>query len=68
MENFPRRSRLDLNTPAELSIHKAITEVENVGADERLTKAVILLGEAKDFLSNYVDEQLKLEEAETNNS
>lgn len=55
---IPRRARLDLNTKAELSISKAIDEIENLGADPRLTKAQIKLQEAKDLLSDYVDEQL----------
>lgn len=52
---FPRRNRLDLNTPAELAIYNALQEVEKVGADERLTESVILLGEAKDQLSDFID-------------
>jgi len=52
---FPRRNRLDLNTPAELAIYEAIQEVEKVGADVRLTDVVIMLGKAKDLLSDFVD-------------
>jgi len=54
---FPRRSRLDLNTPAELAIHNAIQEVEKIGADIRLTNAQIKLQEAKDLVSDFIDEQ-----------
>lgn len=56
--NFPRRNRLDLNTPSELSIFNAIQEVEKVGADPRLTDIVIMLGKAKDLLSDYVDSKM----------
>lgn len=56
INEFPRRNRLDRNTKSELSIHEAIQEVENLGADERLTTAVNLLGQAKDLVSDYIDE------------
>lgn len=56
--NIPRRNRMDLNIPAEASIQNAIWEVEKVGADVKLTEVVILLGKAKDLLSDYVDEKL----------
>mgnify|MGYP001595300047 CR=1 FL=1 len=54
----PRRIRLDLNNAAELAIHNAIQEVEKLGADVRLTNAVIKLQQAKDDVSNYVDAQM----------
>lgn len=60
MENkieVPRRNRLDLNTPAELSITKAIQEVELLGADMRLTEIVVGLSEIKSKLSDYIDSQ-----------
>lgn len=56
---IPRRIRLDLNTPAEKSIYDAIQEVEKAGADVKLTEAVILLGKAKDLVSDYVDSKCK---------
>lgn len=52
---FPRRNRLDLNTPAEKAIFSAMQEVEKAGAHPLLTEAVILLGKAKDLISDYVD-------------
>lgn len=56
MENeIPRRNRLYLNTPAEKAIYDAIQEVEKVGADPKLTDVVVMLGKAKDLLSDYVD-------------
>ena len=51
----PRRIRRDLWTPAERAIYDAIQAVEDAGADERLTDAVILLGRAKDRVGDYVD-------------
>ncbi len=56
---IPRRIRLDLNTPAELAIYNAMQEVEKVGADVKLTEAIILLGKAKDLVADYVDENNK---------
>lgn len=50
-----RRNRLDLMTPAELAIHKAIEEVEKVGADVRLTNAIMQLQKAKENVSNFTD-------------
>lgn len=56
--SFPRKIRLDLATPAEVAIRSAIDVVEKLGADVRLTNAVILLGQALDQVSHYVDEQI----------
>lgn len=54
--NVPRRNRLDLNTEAELAIYNAVQEAEKMGADVKLTEAVILLQKAKDLVADYVDE------------
>jgi hypothetical protein len=51
-----RRHNLNENSKAELSIHNAIKEVENLKADKRLTDAVILLLKAKELVSNFVDD------------
>jgi len=56
----PRRARLDLCKPAELLITNAIQEVEKVGADVRLTEAVNKLSEARNLISDYIDEQIEL--------
>lgn len=56
MENFPRRNQLDKCTPAELAIFNAMSEVEKAGADSNLTAAIIKLQEAKELVSDYVDE------------
>lgn len=50
-----RRIRLDLMHPAEKIIYEAIQEVEKVGADTGLTDAIILLSQAKDKVSDYLD-------------
>ncbi len=52
----PRRNRLDLSTPAELAIRNAVDEVEKIGADVRLTNAIILLDQARELVADFVDE------------
>jgi hypothetical protein len=46
-------------TPAELAITKAIEEVEKIGADVRLTNAVINLSDARNHVADYIDQQLR---------
>lgn len=62
---FPRRSRLDLCEAAEKIIYDAMQEVEKLGADERLTNAIVKLSEAKDLVSDFIDEK-KSKGIETN--
>jgi hypothetical protein len=57
MNEIPRRNRLDKCTPAELAIYAAMEQVEIVGADIKLTNAIIKLQEAKELVSDFVDEQ-----------
>lgn len=52
---IPRRSRLDLNQPAELAIYEAMLAVEKMPADTRLTHAVIKLQEARDLVADFID-------------
>lgn len=54
-EEPKRRNRLDLMTAAEKIIVDAIQEVEKAGCDVRLTRAVILLGQAREAVSDFVD-------------
>lgn len=56
-DEIPRRCRVDKMDPAELSIMKAIDIIEAMGADERLTDAVQLLSEAKDKVSDFIDNE-----------
>lgn len=51
----PRRVRIDLFTPAEKAIYDAVQAVEAAGCDERLTRAVIKLQEARDLVADFVD-------------
>lgn len=51
-----RRNDLQRNTEAEIAIRKALDAVEEVGADPRLTDAVVKLAEALDHVGDFVDD------------
>ena len=55
IDGIPRRAQMLYWTPAEQAIHDATQAVEDMPADERLTRAVILLGEARDLVADFVD-------------
>jgi len=55
--DIPRRSRIDRMVPAERAIRDAKLAVEALGADVRLTDAVVLLGQAQDNVADFVDAQ-----------
>ena len=55
IQYIPRRSRIDLMTPAEVAIRNARLAVEEAGCDVLLTDAVNLLHQAQDKVANYVD-------------
>ncbi len=55
MKVFPRKNRVYLMIRAEVEIQLAIDEVEKLPADVRLTDAIIKLNEAKDLVSDFVD-------------
>jgi hypothetical protein len=55
VEGFPRRCKVDEMIPAELAIREATLAVEALGAHPLLTKAVILLGEAREAVADFVD-------------
>lgn len=57
MNTYPRRNRLDLNTPEELEITNLIWRIEELGSDINLTKCVTLLSEAKNALSDFIDKE-----------
>lgn len=54
-EAIPRRVRIDLMSSGELAIHRAVAVVEEMGADVRLTDAVILLAQARERVADFVD-------------
>lgn len=64
---IPRRSRLDLNTPAERAIFDAMQEVEKAGCDVKLTDAVNFLDKARNLVADYVDEQINSQKIQDNN-
>jgi hypothetical protein len=55
MSELPRRICIDKFTPAEKAIYDALGEVEKVGADTRLTDAVVLLQQAREKVADYID-------------
>lgn len=55
INDFPRRNRLDLYTTAEKAIAAAVDAVERTGAHPLLTDAVILLGQAKEKVSDHAE-------------
>jgi len=63
IEGFPRRNRLDHNTPAEMAIRAAVDAVEKVGAHPLLTEIVMNLDRAREKLADYVDATLLAEPA-----
>lgn len=50
-----RRCDILRHTPAEKAITDAMATVEALGADERLTNAVVLLVAARENIANFVD-------------
>lgn len=57
MSEIPRRIRLDMMTPEELAIYNLVGEIEKLGAHPLLTDVVVLLGQARDKLADWVDLQ-----------
>ena len=56
-KDLPRRIRLDLMTPEELALYNMVDEIEKLGAHPLLTDVVVLLGDARSKLSDWVDLQ-----------
>ncbi len=52
---FPRRNCIDHYTSEELALREAIFAVERMGAHPLLTEAVMLIGAAKDKVSDFVE-------------
>lgn len=55
MSDFPRRNDRQRWVHAEKEIANAVETVEGMGADVRLTDAVVLLGEAKNKVADFID-------------
>lgn len=54
---IPRRNITTSQQPAEWKIVDVISEIEKLGADVLLTDAVMLLSQAKDKVSDYIDKK-----------
>lgn len=54
-ETTPRRNQLQKMTPVELAIRECVEQVETLGADVRLTDAVVLLSAANDSVADFID-------------
>lgn len=58
MSGFPRRINVDRWSKAEAAISEAVQAVEALSADERLTRAILLLEQAQNEVWDYVDATL----------
>lgn len=56
MNDLPRRICINRFVPAETAIREAMLAVEDMDAHPLLTEAVILLGQAKDKVADFVDQ------------
>jgi hypothetical protein len=54
-DGIPRRADVTLDTPLERIIRNAVYDVEQAGAHPLLTDAVVLLQQAKDKVSDFVE-------------
>ncbi len=59
-DGIPRRAYMPEWVPAEKAVQDAVDEVEKMPADIRLTEAVMLLGQARDKVADYIDSFPKL--------
>ncbi len=57
MQEIPRRARVDKWSEAELAIQMAVDEVEKIGADPKLTEAVMLLSQARERVADFIDQK-----------
>jgi hypothetical protein len=53
--NLSRRSQLFANSSEELQIRQAVEAVEQMGADVRLTDAIVLLQAARESVADFLD-------------
>lgn len=55
MTQTPRRIRQDKLVPAELALCRALCEIEELGADTRLTEALNLVQKARELVADCID-------------
>ena len=53
-----RRNTLTTCSPSELAIYKAMEEVEALGANVKLTDALVKLDEARNLVADIIDEKM----------
>lgn len=53
---------MDQWEPSEKAIQNALWEIEKIGADEKLTEAVILLQKAKELVADFIDSKAKTQD------
>lgn len=58
IERIPRRICIDLLTPPEVTLYKALQAIEEAGADPLLTDAVVLIQQAREKVAEYIDRRL----------
>ena len=56
VDGYSRRRRVDQRVPAEHSIGDAVLAVEALGADPRLTKAIVLLADAAELVADTLED------------
>ncbi len=61
IDGIPRRQRADHSVPVEKVLRTAARMVEEMGADERLTRAVNLLHEARECVADFVEGRSSME-------
>ena len=54
-DGIPTRQDMRMMTPAELAIVDAGIAIEKLGCDERLTRAVALLVDARNLVADFVE-------------
>lgn len=55
--DFPRRNCIDLLHPAEKALYDAAQAIAGVGADETLIRALDLVWNAKDLVSDFLERE-----------
>ena len=53
-----RRFNLAFCSASELAIKKAMQEVEKLGADDKITEAIMLLTDAHTIVSDFIDNSI----------
>ena len=57
-KGLPRRNIQNYELPAERSLRYSMADIEELGADPKLTEALMLVQKAKEIVSDYIDKNL----------